>query len=73
MEGIYEDSIKLDVRRPIKRKKKIAKKDGSSFVVNCKYERLGEFCFKCGMVTHTYRFCRTSVDADSGDEKEWGS
>lgn len=66
--------IKLDVRKPIKRKKKITKKDGSEFVVNYKYERLGEFCFSCGMVTHTDRFCKTSGSARDGDSvKEWGS
>lgn len=38
--------IRLDVRKPIKRKKKIVKKDGSQFVVTCRYERLGKFCFR---------------------------
>lgn len=66
--------IKLDVRKPIKRKKKIIKKDGTEFTVNCKYERLGEFCFSCGMVSHTDKFCR-NYDAAGSDEgvKEWGS
>lgn len=37
--------IRLDVRKPIKRKKKIVKKDGQEIIILCKYERLGEFCF----------------------------
>lgn len=45
--------IRIDVRKPLKPKKKIVKKDGTEFTVTCKYERLGEFCFSCGMVTHT--------------------
>ena len=66
--------IKLDVRKPLKRKKKIMKKDGTEFTVTCKYERLGEFCFSCGMVTHTDRFCRNSTTNDvTGEMKEWGS
>lgn len=66
--------IRLDVRKPIKRKKKITKRDGSEFVVTCKYERLGEFCFICGMVTHTDRFCRViGANGEVGGEKEWGS
>lgn len=64
--------IRLDVRKPIKRKKKIAKKDGTTFVVVCKYERLGEFCFCCGMVTHTDRFFRSAiVSGEEWGEKEW--
>lgn len=66
--------IKLDVRKPLKRKKKIMKKDGTEFIVTCKYERLGEFCFSCGMITHTDRFCRNPVATEAnGDVKEWGS
>ncbi|XP_017256434.1 uncharacterized protein LOC108225991 [Daucus carota subsp. sativus] len=65
--------IRIDVRRPLKRRKKIKRKDGSDFTVTCKYERLGYFCFVCGLVTHTERFCRRFMDK-RGDEvaKEWG-
>lgn len=49
--------ILVDVRKPLKRKKKICRKNGSECIVQCKYERLGELCFICGMVTHTERFC----------------
>lgn len=65
--------IRLDVRKPLKRKKKILKKDGTEITVSCKYERLGEFCFSCGLVTHTDRFCRKFIDR-RGEEggKAWG-
>lgn len=66
--------IRIDVRKPLKRKNKIVKKDGKEFIVECKYERLGEFCFSCGLVSHTDRFYRNSIDR--GNEvvvKEWGS
>lgn len=64
--------VRIDVRKPLKRKKKIVRKDGIEIVVTCKYERLGEFCFSCGMVTHTERFCRKLID-NKGVEgvKEW--
>lgn len=66
--------IRLDVRKPLKRKKKIVKKDGKEIIVNCKYERLGDFCFSCGMVTHTDRFCRKFLGKRETEiEKEWGS
>lgn len=64
--------IKIDVRKPLKRKKKIIKKDGSEIVVECKYERLGEFCFSCGLVSHTDRFCRLNNSGDDGKVKDWG-
>lgn len=66
--------IRINVRKPIKRKKKIVKKNGQEFIVVCKYERLGEFCFSCGLVSHTDRFCRSSTGmGDEGVAKEWGS
>lgn len=66
--------IKLDIRKPLKRKKKIIDRKGKEFVVHCKYERLGEFCFICGLVTHTDRFCRKFLE-NPGDNlvKEWGA
>lgn len=43
--------IRIDIRKPLKRKKKICRKDKSEVVVQCKYEKLGDFCFICGLVT----------------------
>lgn len=65
--------IRIDVRRPLKRKKKICKKDKSEVMVNYKYEKLGEFCFICGLLSHTERFCQKKLEAGSGEvNKEWG-
>lgn len=33
--------VRIDVRKPLKRKKKICRKDKTEVVVNCKYEKLG--------------------------------
>lgn len=66
--------IRLDVRKPLKRKKKIKRKNGSEFTVLSKYERLGDFCFACGLVTHTERFCRKSLDSRSDNGvRDWGA
>lgn len=66
--------IRLDVRRPLKRRKKITRKNGQDFVVTCKYERLGDFCFLCGLVSHMERFCRRNIDRrDREADREWGS
>lgn len=59
--------VKIDVRNPLKRKKKIICMNGKDFVVQCKYEKLRDFCFVCGMVSHTERFCRKFLNS-RGDE-----
>lgn len=63
----------MDVRRPLKRKKKICKRDKSEVIVQCKYERLGDFCFIYGLLSHTKRFCKKKFEGDgSVVPKEWG-
>lgn len=66
--------IKLDVCKPLKRKKKITRRDGSEIVVQCKYERLGDFCFSCGLLSHTERFSRKFFDRGPvTGVKDWGA
>lgn len=66
--------VKLDVRKPLKRKKKITRRNGSEVIVSCKYERLGEFCFTCGIMTHTERYCSHFLNRETEEQtKEWGS
>lgn len=66
--------ISVDVRQPLKRKKKICKKNGTECMVQCKYERLGDFCFVCGHVSHTERFCSVKLSLNIRDEaRDWGS
>lgn len=66
--------IRLDVRKALKRKKNITRRNGSEFIVTCKYERLGEFCFSCGLLSHTERFCRRFLDMRNDiATKEWGN
>lgn len=65
--------VKINVRKPLKRKKKICKKDKSEVVVHCRY-KLDDFFFVRGVLSHTKRFCskKFNVDVDSV-KKEWGS
>lgn len=65
--------IRVDVRNPLKRKKKICKKDKTEVIVHCKYEKLGDLCFICGLISHTERFCKKKVDGEGTSEpREWG-
>lgn len=64
----------IDVRKPLKRKKKICKKDRSEAVVLCKYEKLGDFRFTCGLLTHTERFYKKKLEVGFEEiVKDWGS
>ncbi|MCI08776.1 DUF4283 domain protein, partial [Trifolium medium] len=44
--------VLVDVRLPLKRYKKIKKPEGESSIVYFKYERLGTFCYVCGLLGH---------------------
>lgn len=66
--------VKIDVRKPLKRRKKITRRNGAEVLVTCKYERLGDFCFTCGIISHTERYCRQFLNRDKEDiNREWGS
>lgn len=65
--------VKIDVRRPLKRKKKICRRNGTECIIQCKYERLGDFCFMCGLFIHTERFCSRRLSAVVDESvREWG-
>ncbi|XVF48482.1 hypothetical protein PTKIN_Ptkin03bG0193900 [Pterospermum kingtungense] len=49
--------VKMDVRFLLKRFKKIKVSGGVMARVNFKYERLLIFCFVCGFLGHTKKFC----------------
>lgn len=47
----------LNVEKPLKRRLKIKREGDSWCWLNFKYERLGMFCFVCGIIGHTERDC----------------
>lgn len=64
----------MDVRYPLKRKKKITRKNKVEVVVNYKYEKQADFCFLCGLLTHTERFCKRKFKGESEQViREWGT
>ncbi|KAK4420114.1 hypothetical protein Salat_2424300 [Sesamum alatum] len=48
--------VSLDVRRPLFRKTKI-RSLGQEMVITFAYERLGNFCYLCGILGHMEKFC----------------
>jgi hypothetical protein len=66
--------VKVDVRQPLKRNTKVKNKEGGWCVVQFKYEKLGMFCFVCGIMGHTENKCevRFAMEHDDG-VREWSN
>lgn len=63
----------LDITKPLKRRMKIKRDGGEWSWLNFKYERLGNFCFVCGILGHTDRECSTVyANPDKEIERAYG-
>ncbi|CAN0898831.1 hypothetical protein LINGRAHAP2_LOCUS19930 [Linum grandiflorum] len=49
--------VELDVRRPLKRTKKVLLHGEARVLCKYRYERLQSFCFICGIMGHTDKYC----------------
>ncbi|CAN1849476.1 hypothetical protein LINPERHAP1_LOCUS39385 [Linum perenne] len=49
--------VRVDVRLPLKREKRVRKAGGEAVMCKFQYERLPDFCYICGKMGHTDRFC----------------
>lgn len=60
-DGIWKPFVRIGVAinidKPLKRRMKIKKEGGGWSWINFKYERLGTFCFVCGVLGHSERDC----------------
>lgn len=57
-------SIPLNI--PFKRRMKLKKKDTNWCWINFKYEGIPTFCFICGMIGHSDKFCEKLFDTPEG-------
>ncbi|XP_021609072.1 uncharacterized protein At4g02000 [Manihot esculenta] len=44
--------VSVDIRKPLKRVKKVATKEGKELYVSFKYEKISTFCYLCGQLGH---------------------
>ena len=56
--------VKMDVTKKLVRGKKITIEGGESRWVHFKYERLPNFCYRCGLLSHVIRDCSESVGSN---------
>ncbi|MBA0594235.1 hypothetical protein Gorai_011147, partial [Gossypium raimondii] len=49
-------NVRIDVRKPLKKKKKLTLSNGESIYVRFEYEKLTLFCFLCGKLRHGKTF-----------------
>ncbi|MCH92514.1 hypothetical protein A2U01_0013454 [Trifolium medium] len=66
--------VKIDVRKPLKKDTKVKNKEGEWCTVNFKYEKLGTFCFVCGIMGHAENKCEVRFSMEQDDcKREWSS
>lgn len=74
-DGVWRSFMRLkvsvDVCVSLKKEKKIRKPGGELRTVKFKYEKLGTFCFLCGLLGHTDQFCDKlfQIEHDDGCRK----
>lgn len=70
--------VKVDITKPLKRALRVKCANGESLMVTFTYERLPNFCYRCGVIGHLLKSCRIEfeIEAISGDPQEetleWG-
>lgn len=65
--------VRIDVRVLLKKEKKVKKPSGEWKVVYFNYEKLGVFCFVCGLTGHTNEHCEKLLDVSCDDGvRRWG-
>ncbi|GAU49142.1 hypothetical protein TSUD_191440 [Trifolium subterraneum] len=64
--------VRMDVNQPLKKDAKVKNIVGEWCTVNFKYEKLGIFCFVCGVMGYTEKRCavRYDMEIDNG-ERGW--
>ncbi|XP_030500236.1 uncharacterized protein LOC115715711 [Cannabis sativa] len=75
--GIWRDYLRvivtINIEKPLKRRMKLKKTNGEWIWCNFKYEFIPTFCFICGLIGHSERFCPRLFDKPLEElEKPYG-
>ncbi len=68
--------VALNISKPLCRGKKIDLEGGKEVLVSFKYERLANFCYWCGLVTHSDKDCSIwlrSKETLNPDNQQYGA
>lgn len=65
--------VAIPVNEPLKKSFEFVLTDGAAVTVNFRYEKLGNFCYVCGLLGHTEGYCQKRFEAGfvEGDN-QWG-
>ncbi|KAK6117177.1 hypothetical protein DH2020_049056 [Rehmannia glutinosa] len=70
--GVWQNYMRIrvafDVRNPLKRRMKIKNMGGEWVWIHFKYEKLPTFCFYCGFIGHSDKFCAKLFNSPSVSE-----
>ena len=61
--------VSLDVSRKLIRGKRIRGEEGEDWWVRFKYERLPNFCYRCGLLEHDLKDCTQENGADANGNR----
>jgi len=65
--------VSIDVTAPLKKEWRVRARNGEFVSVVFKYEKLGVFCHRCGVIGHTDKVCPELFELDSDDGvRNWG-
>ena len=65
--------VAIDVTVPLKKEWHVCAVNGEFVTVNFKYEKLGVFCHRCGVLGHTDKACSELFELDADDGvRHWG-
>jgi hypothetical protein len=65
--------VRIDITRPLKKQWQVRANNGAYVTIHFKYEKLGVFCYRCGLLGHTDKVCPDLFELDSDDGvREWG-
>jgi 14-3-3 protein epsilon len=65
--------VRIDVNKPLQQSWKVRANEGNYVQIIFKYEKLGTFCYLCGLLGHTDKNCPKLFDMDHDDgTRGWG-